>query len=47
MSERCPEACRLLMLLAFLNPDDLFFELFQAEDENLIEGHAAWLLADT
>ena len=40
MFDRYPEACNLLMFLAFLSPDDLFLELLQADDKDIIDGHA-------
>lgn len=46
MLDRYPEACNLLMFLAYLSPDDLFLELLQAEDEVIIGGHAKWLLVE-
>ena len=47
MFNRCPEACNLLLFLAFLSPDDLFLELLQTDDKVIIEGHATWLLTET
>lgn len=45
--DRCPEACNLLLFLAFLSPDDVSLELFQADSRINIEGHATWLLTET
>jgi len=47
MFDRCPEACNLLLFLAFLSPDDLFLELLQADNEAIVGGHARWLLTET
>lgn len=47
MFDRRPEACDLLMFLAFLSSDDLFLGLLQADDEVVIDGHAKWLLVES
>jgi tetratricopeptide (TPR) repeat protein len=47
MFDRCPQACNLLIFMAFLSPDDLFFELLQADDQTIINFHATWLLMGT
>lgn len=47
MFDRCPEACDLLMFLAFLSPDDLFLELFQADNHMVRDDYATWLLAES
>lgn len=47
MLDQFPEACKLLMFLAFLSPDNLFFELLQADDRTIIHVHETWLLMGT
>ena len=44
--DRCPEACNLLLFLAFLSPDDLFLDLLQTDNETIIRDHATWLLTE-
>ena len=47
ISDRCPEACNLLMFLAFLSPDDLFLEVLQPDDAVIFSSHAKWLFTKT
>jgi tetratricopeptide (TPR) repeat protein len=45
--DRCPEACKLLVFLTFLSPDDLFMALFQADDQMMVDIYSTWLLTAT
>jgi tetratricopeptide (TPR) repeat protein len=47
MLDRYPKACDLLMFLAFLSPDDLFFELFRTDNDYITTAHTRWILAGT